>query len=124
MPSLTHTNIPAYLVSINIIKVWPAREEKQDNLTQFHTFFPTRIFNHDDHKQKSASQQMCIAQYGYISTKINSISLTPTHTLTQLVFCCSLLVQQPHHLFGSHWPPYPDLGLVTLLITQGNTEAQ
>lgn len=46
-----------------------------------------------------------------------------THTLTQLVSCWSLLAPQPRHLLGSHLPPYPDLGLAILLITQRHTEA-
>ena len=56
------------------------------------------------------------------------LALTHTHThrhtqrLTQLVSCWSLLAQPPRHLLGSHLPPYPDLGLVTLLITQRRTD--
>lgn len=52
-----------------------------------------------------------------------SVQKFTTHTLTQLVFCWALLVQQPRRWLGSHLPPYPDLCLVTLLITDTHRDS-
>lgn len=87
---MLRTNVPEQLsVSVIIVKVWATGRQQETKVSIF---------------------------TGISSMLIQNLPLH--HTLTELVSYCSLSAQQLHHLLGTHLVPYPDLGPVTLLITQ------